>query len=647
MAEQTARRIDAVGALRTVVEGTASETGEPFYRALVQNLARALDTRGAWITEYLPAVERLRTLAFWFGDGWLEPFEYEFTGTPCEVAIREARMIHIPARVSDLYPGPAPAGFPAGEVSYLGIPLLDTDRRVLGHVGVVDTRSMPDENGLVPLFEIFATRAAAEMRRLRLEGELRDRREKLERLIGSTMDAIVELDGALQITRLNSAAEKTFSRSGSEVFGQSIEKLLGSESARRLETLARDLDSRLEHERSMWIPGGLMAQPSGQSEFPAEATLSRFEMRGEPFYTLILRNVNERAEAERTIESLSARAEYLREELEEDHGFDEILGRSPSLRTALKSVSQVAATDATVLLLGETGTGKELFARAIHNRSARHERPLIKVNCAAIPAALIESEFFGHERGAFTGATQRREGRFALADGGTIFLDEIGELPLELQGKLLRVLQEGEFEPVGGSRTRKVDIRVLAATNRDLEQCVRRGAFREDLYYRLSVFPLRLPPLRERGDDVVLLAEGILSRLSRRMAKTVDPLSPGDIAALKSYAWPGNVRELRNVIERALITAHGRTIHLERVLPVDSGALEDSAVAATAMADPASEVLSARRMREIDRANMLAALERSGWRVGGGGGAADLLGLQPSTFKSRMKALGIERPRKA
>jgi formate hydrogenlyase transcriptional activator len=305
----------------------------------------------------------------------------------------------------------------------------------------------------------------------------------------------------------------------------------------------------------------------------------------------------------------------------------------------------VAATDATVLLVGETGTGKELFARAIHDRSARRGRPLVKVNCAAIPATLIESEFFGHERGAFTGATQRREGRFVLADGGTIFLDEIGELPLELQGKLLRVLQEGELEPVGSSRTRKVDVRVIAATNRDLERAARDGRFRQDLYYRLSVFPLLLPPLRERGEDVVLLAAAMAEKLSRGLGRTIAPPDAADAAALRSYPWPGNVRELRNVIERAVITSTDGRLHLRRALPEgEPAAPPPAAPAAPARLAGDGPVLTDASVRELERENMIAALERSGWRVGGKQGAAELLDVSPSTLKSRMKALAISRP---
>jgi len=638
MSERT-RRIDEDVALRAVVEGTASETGVAFYRALVQSMAKALDTRGAWVARYVPEVEKLRALAFYFGGQWVDDFEYPIVGTPCETAVRDRRLVHVADRVIDLYPGDKDPQF-AGVVSYLGVPVLDEAEQVLGHLAVVDDRPMPDEKRLLTLFRLFAQRVAAEMRRLQLESVLRAREERLSLLIDSAMDAIVEVDETEAVTLLNPAAEQLFGCSAIEAHGTPLKVLLGDETARRLSTQAHPLQGRADAARHGWVPGPFLVTPSGRDPFPAEATLSGYQAQGRRFSTIILRNVEELTRAEARIESLSAQTEYLIAEIEADHGFDEILGQSPALRAALKAVSQVASTDATVLILGETGTGKELFARAIHKRSHRRDGPLVKVNCAAIPAALIESEFFGHEKGAFTGATGRRDGRFALAHGGTIFLDEIAELPLELQGKLLRILQEGEFEPVGGSKTHKVDVRVIAATNRDVEQAVREGRFREDLYYRLSVFPLRLPPLRERGDDVVLLAEDLIKKLSRRMGHPASPLTPADAALLRSFPWPGNVRELRNVIERAMITSAGGPLRLDRMLPEGTLAHGHDTVAE---AGRSRTILDERQRREIERANMVAALEQTGWRVGGEGGAASLLGISPSTFKSRMKSLGIRR----
>jgi PAS domain S-box-containing protein len=596
-----------------VVEGTASETGTEFYRALAWNLAGALDTSGAWITEYDERRKKLRALAFWFGDRWIEDYEYKIVGTPCETAIEETRLVHIPDRIIDLYPDRTGDSRLADVVSYLGIPLLSEENTVLGHLAVVDVRPMPEEKRFLALFNIFANRATAEMRRLRLAKDLEERQEKLGRLIDSAMDAIVELDGDLRITLMNVAAEKVFGETAERVRGKGVERLVGGTATRKIEALAGELERRRGSDRYLWIPDGLAAMPPGRDPFPAEATLSRFEMRGKTFYTLILRNVHDRVEAERTISSLSAQTDYLREEIEADHGFDEIVGNSAPLLAALKAVEQVAATDATVLLLGETGTGKELFARAIHNRSARKAKPLIKVNCASIPVNLMESEFFGHERGAFTGATQRREGRFALADGGTILLDEIGELPLDLQGKLLRVLQEGEFEPVGATRTHKVDVRVVAATNRDLEREVRAGTFREDLYYRLNVFPLCLPPLRERGDDIIVLAATHAERLALDLKKAVKPLSSSDVTAIRSYSWPGNVRELRNVIERALITSTDGSLRLEQTL-----VKSDPTAPEASRAEPPErvEVLTDKRMRQHERENRMKALaiERPGRR---------------------------------
>jgi transcriptional regulator with GAF, ATPase, and Fis domain len=308
----------------------------------------------------------------------------------------------------------------------------------------------------------------------------------------------------------------------------------------------------------------------------------------------------------------------------------------------LRDIQQVADTEATVLITGETGTGKEVMARAIHSNSRRRDHPFVKVNCAAIPATLIESEFFGHEQGAFTGATKKREGRFSLADEGTIFLDEIGELPLDLQGKLLRVLQEGEFEPVGSSHTTRVSVRVLAATNRDLQKETQGGTFREDLYYRLNVFPIHLPPLRERGEDVVLLANTFVQHFSQRMGRTIAPLSPDALRRLTGYHWPGNVRELQNVIERAVITAKNGQLNLDRAVPDD----EDKPPSPN---EPFKQepptIRTIQDIQDLERQNILMALNQGGWKVSGEKGAARLLGINPSTLASRMKALGITRPK--
>jgi transcriptional regulator with GAF, ATPase, and Fis domain len=294
----------------------------------------------------------------------------------------------------------------------------------------------------------------------------------------------------------------------------------------------------------------------------------------------------------------------------------------------LKSIETVAPTDASVLILGETGTGKELIARAIHNLSRRKTRALIKVNCAAIPSGLVESELFGHEKGAFTGALTQKIGRFELANKGTIFLDEIAELPLDLQPKLLRVLQEGEFERVGGTRTIKVDVRIIAATNRNLDVAVQEGRFREDLFYRLNVFPVTLPPLRERQDDIAPLARYFAIKYGKRLGKKIEQMPRKVLDALKAHPWPGNIRELENVIERAIITSQGPQLELGDALPQRS------------VRSQGKELLT---LEEMERNHITEVLKSTGWQVSGGGGAAELLGMKPTTLDSRIKKLGIKK----
>ena len=631
--------IDLDVALRKILEGTATETGEQFFKALVENLAAALNTHGAWVTEYFPESRRLKALAFWMGGQWLKDWEMVVNGTPCERVIDERCLIHIPDNLLEIY-AEDPDVQAVGAASYMGMPLLDVDGKILGHLAVLDLRPMPAEPRAQALFQIFAARAAAELRRMRAEAQVREREHKLHRLVGSAMDAIIELDQHLKINQVNPAAEKVLGANAAVLTGEIFTHFLAPDSREKLARLVIDLDTRPEGQRSVWIGGGLTARARGGESFEAEATLSRFDQKREPFYTLVLRNVNDRLQAERKIESLTIEAEYLREELNELIGADEIIGRSDALLRVLNDVKEVAGTDATVLISGETGTGKELIARAIHLASGRRGKPLIKVNCAAIPAMLMESEFFGHEQGAFTGATKRRDGRFALAHGGTIFLDEIGELPLDLQPKLLRVIQEAEFEPVGSSQARKVDVRLIAATNRDLEKLIRAGQFREDLFYRLNVFPIRLPPLRERLDDIAMLATAFARNFARRMGRPLEPLSDDCVKRLQSYSWPGNVRELQNIIERAMITSRDGRLNLDRALP-ESGALR--AIKPPESGVTMKNVHTAKEFEELERNNIIAALEASRWKVAGQKGAAQLLGVKPTTLSSRIRALGIER----
>ena len=339
-------------------------------------------------------------------------------------------------------------------------------------------------------------------------------------------------------------------------------------------------------------------------------------------------------------EELERERDYLREEVNVAMNFGRIIGTSPALRRMLKKVEAVAETPASVLVQGESGVGKELVAHAIHLQSPRADGPLVKVNCASIPKELFESEFFGHVKGAFTGAHRDRIGRFQLADGGSIFLDEISEIPLELQGKLLRVLQESEFEPVGDDVTRSVDVRIIAATNRNLEQLIVDGEFREDLFYRLSVFPIDVPALRERGEDIVQLAQHFLEQTCKDFGRDVLTLTRSQTANLRAYSWPGNVRELKNVIERAVILSTGKVLRLDLSMPglkPDIDGVADAAI----MND---DVLSEKDMRELQKSNTIKALKQTNWKVSGIGGAAELLGVRPTTLADRIRTYKIRRP---
>ncbi len=431
------------------------------------------------------------------------------------------------------------------------------------------------------------------------------------------------------------AAEHIFQRPAGAVLGLTDEQLLPAEVAEEFAHNDRRVAASRRHLQTVeTLPLGEVRRYSVVDKFPI------LDDRREVAYVGgIAIDVTERHEAEKAlagalaeVEALKQRLQrenlYLREEIKAEHDFEGIVGESAELRAVLSQIDRVAQTDVSVLITGETGTGKELIARAIHHRSGRRDRPLIKVNCGALSASLIESELFGHEKGAFTGALKSRVGRFELAHEGTILLDEVGELAPEMQVKLLQVLQDGEFEPVGCSRTRVVDVRIIAATNRDLESGVRDGGFRADLFYRLNVLPLAMPALRERRDDIPPLADHFLARFGAENSRRFEGLTPRTLERLQRYEWPGNVRELRNVIERAAVLAPGPIVEIDHLGP---GPVK------TATAVPDS-------LAQVERAHILRVLERTQWQVYGESGAAAALELHPSTLRSRMKKLGLERP---
>ena len=468
--------------------------------------------------------------------------------------------------------------------------------------------------------------------RKRVERALRESQERLSRIIDSAIDAIVSVTPDLEITLFNQAAEEIFQCDADAAECTTLDAFLTDP----FETLVRrhidrhqqdGADAPASDGRYLAAPEGLKAQRRTGETFPVEATLCPVQLPDEDQYLLILRDIDELKQAEAELDQLQSEKTYLQKELKSEYNFDEIVGTSAPMQEVFDAIEQVAGTETTVLVTGETGTGKELVARALHDRSDRADQVFVKVNCAALSSDLIESELFGHEKGAFTGATEQREGRFELADGGTLLLDEIGELPLGTQAKLLRVLQHQEFERVGGSKTIEVDTRILAATNRDLEAEVEAGQFRDDLFYRLNIFPIELPPLRERTGDVPLLAEHFCEMYASRTGKEITGISANAMAILEGYDWPGNVRELANIIERAVILTRGDRIRAEHL----------------SISDPSGSGSSSfETLEEVQRRHIERALDVTDGVVGGDEGAAQLLGLKRTTLLSRMDRLGIE-----
>ena len=457
----------------------------------------------------------------------------------------------------------------------------------------------------------------------------------------SVPDALLIAGRDGSIVFANQHAERLFGYEPGQLVGVEIEALLPERYRQRHVELRAEF-SVDPSVRPMGFGREMFARSSDGHEFPVEIGIGPADQ--EECSVAVVRDISEQvltrqkleramAELARSKDRLQAEAEYLREDINRAHHFDEIIGKSTALVATLEKVEQAAKTDATVLLLGETGTGKELLARALHSRSNRTKMPLVKIDCATLPSGLIESELFGHEKGAFTGAHETKVGRFELADGGTVFLDEIGELSLELQVKLLRVLQEGEFLRLGAKREQKVDVRIIAATNRDLRQEVHEGRFRSDLYYRLSVFPIESPPLRDRREDIPLLASYFLSRFQATVGKKIDTIAKSSMEALVAYGWPGNIRELQNVIERSAILNSGDTLIVQEVLG-DFG-VENR--------EPAKSLMQ--NLEDVERANILRALSRNQTgRSRAKGNAASRLGINPNTLRSRMKKLEIAKP---
>ena len=622
--ERALRKSELV--LRKIDEGTAAVTGAAFFPSLVRSLAEALQTKYAFVSRFVGENRaRVRTLAFWKGDGFLDNFEYDLPHTPCE-RVLTGEVCLFPEKVQDLFPDHREDLAKLGVESYLAIPVADHSGAVMGHLAVMDTKPMHDDPRVLSVFKIFGVRAGAELERERMDARLKENEERLRDLFDEAPIAYVHEGLDSKFIRANKTAMKTLGITPDQVndlYGTSF--IPDTPEAQRrlkeaLDSIGKGVDTsgivlelrRKDNGKPLWIKWWSRPDPGG--------TYTR---------TMFV-DITEQVLMEQEKARLEAQNVYLQEEIKGSHNFEELIGSSTSLKKILKNVERVAPTDSTVLITGETGTGKELIARAIHNLSPRKDKPLVKVNCAAIPFGLIESELFGHEKGAFTGALTKKMGRFEVADKGTIFLDEIGELPLDLQPKLLRVLQEGEFERVGGTQTFKVNVRVIAATNRNLEQLSNAGQYRLDLFYRLNVFPVHLPALREREGDIPLLAQYFVQKHAANFGKKINRIPERMMTAFQRYSWPGNIRELEHVIERAAILSEGPELEPIDWLSPATGKVSGNGKALT--------------LEEIERQHIRNVLEQTNWRVSGDKGAAAILGLKPTTLEARMKKLGISRP---
>lgn len=629
---QQKNKVPGLILLKQIIEKTSSFTGITFFKSLVRQLSEVLGVHAVWVTEYHPDTHVLKAIAFWLDGAFVDHYEYQVKGTPCEPVLTNPDICHVPKNVIQLYPDD-PDLKPLGAVSYMGLSLKDVSGKVIGHLALLDNKPMPELPEVFAIFKIFASRAGAELRREIIHKQLQESESKLNRLVNGTSDAVIELDSKFEITQLNMAAGDLFGIDASQAIGNGVSTLFHMDSFNKLCNALNGLNYE-KRNSSVRIAEQLCCLQASGKTFPADVNLSDYTFANERFYVLYIRNIEETLSDKLKIKRLDTETSMLREKIALNE-FDYIIGNSRTITKSLQAVKQVAPTDATVLIQGETGTGKELFARAVHEASRRRSKSMVTMNCAALPSQLIESELFGHLKGAFTSATGNREGRFALADKGTIFLDEIGELPLELQAKLLRVIQEGEFQPVGSSKTVKVDVRIIAATNKDLKKQVEAGAFREDLYFRLNVFPIKIPPLREREGDVELLANAFISKFSRKKALKMKPLSKADINKLYGYPWPGNIRELQNILERAIILSEHGEIALNHLLPSSSDKKQESA--------SGDEILTDAMIRQLEKENIIRALNLSQWKISGKDGAASLLNLPRTTLASKIKKYAIRR----
>jgi formate hydrogenlyase transcriptional activator len=618
--------------LMKISEATSGLSGHDFILELTKKIPYLLGMRYCLVSQCANEEKtRVRTISYVDRNRILENIEYDLEGTPCEIVMKGKEYSCLD-ELEKMFPKEK------GIQSYVSVPIISpASGEVAGHIAALDTVAIKEEQNQINILKIFAARVGSEMDRLAALKKLEQLNEQLSISLQETEQRYRDLFEEAPIAYVHEGLDSKFikaNRAALRILGVKPEevpytygKTMAPDTAdaqRRMEeafaSVGRGTDTsgvvlelrRKDNGQPIWIQWWSNPDAGGQ------------------FTRTMFIDITEKVLMEQEQARLLAQNQYLQEEIKYNHNFEEIISKSKNFHKILQQIEQVASTDATVLITGESGTGKELIARAVHNISNRSKRPLVKVNCATLPANLIESELFGHEKGAFTGAMERKIGRFELADGGTIFLDEIGELPLELQSKLLRVLQEGEFERLGNPKTMKVNVRIIAATNRNLEMAIEKKEFREDLFYRLNVFPVITPPLRDRKEDIPLLVTHFIRKYEMKMGKKITGIAPDVMNALSAYDWPGNIRELENLIERALILCRGNTLEYGDWVPMKKTMTTNGKA-------------TAQKLEDIEREHIAAVLKQTNWKVSGEKGAAKMLGLNATTLEAKMKKLGIVR----
>jgi formate hydrogenlyase transcriptional activator len=621
--------------LLAVSEATSGYVGVDYFKELSKFITLTLGVKYSLVSECANDEKtRIRTIAFVEHANLIENIEYDLKGTPCEI-VMQGKDYFCAKELEKNFPKEK------GLQSYVAVPIYSpATGEILGHIAALDDKPMNESHNQTSILKIFAARAGSEIDRIKAEGKLKktleDANVQLQIRLKESEQRYRDLFDEAPIAYVNEGLDSKFiqaNRAALKILGvkpEEVENMYGKtlvadnpENQRRLNEAFASIErgddthgvvlelKRKDNGQPIWIQWYSKPDPSGK------------------FTRTMFIDITAQVLLEQEKQKLQAQNQYLQDEIKLTYNFEEIISKSNIFQKILRQIEQVAATDATVLILGESGTGKELIARAIHNISNRSKKPLVKVNCATLPANLIESELFGHEKGAFTGALDKKTGRFELANGGTIFLDEIGELPVELQAKLLRVLQEGEFERLGNPHTIKVNTRVIAATNRNLQLAIEKKEFREDLYYRLNVFPVVCPPLRDRKEDIPLLVKHFCQKHEGKIGIKIKDVPRKVMDALMAYDWPGNIRELENIIERAMILSSGGILEYGDWIPTEK---------ISSSGKPAAS-----KLEDIERNHIIETLNKTGWKVSGEKGAAKILGLNPTTLEARMKKLGIKR----